>query len=249
MAARAAATEAPARSIVAAAVDRGPITADGHRHRHRQSRSRRCRSAPTSPDRSRALDADFNSPVKQGPAARQDRSRALPAEGAAAEADLANARATLAKARADLELKERNSEAATRAARPGHRRRRATSTRAESEARQAEAQIALAEAAVRIRRGPARGGARQPRLHRIVSPVDGVVVSRNVSSRPDGRRELPDADAVPGRHGPDQDAGERERQRVRHRRRGRRAGRRRSPSTRIRRRRSRAACRRCATRR
>ena len=69
-------------------------------------------------------------------------------------------------------------------------------------------------------RGPARRGARQPRLHRIVSPVDGVVVSRTVVGRPDGRRELPDADAVPGRHRPDQDAGERERQRVRHRRRG-----------------------------
>ena len=57
----------------------------------------------------------------------------------------------------------------------------------------------------------------------IVSPVDGTVVTRNVTAGQTVAASLQTPDPVPDRHRPDQDAGRHQRQRVRHRRRRRRA--------------------------
>ena len=67
---------------------------------------------------------------------------------------------------------------------------------------------------------PARG-AGEPRLHEhhLAGRRHRRLAQRQ--HRPDGRGELPDADAVPDRAGPDQDAGRHQRERVRRRQRAR----------------------------
>src|SRR5262249_40455163 len=99
---------------------------------------------------------------------------------AAAEAELANSHATLAKGHADLALKERNRRRQRNLRGQGIVAQSDLDT-AESEARQAEAQIALAEAGVRSAEARLAEARVNLDYSRIVSPVDGVVVSRSVS--------------------------------------------------------------------
>src|SRR5262245_55914665 len=165
--------------LVVAAVDRGPITATvtatGTVNPVETVQVGTYVSGPI-----QSLGADFNTPVKKGHLLATIDPRPFQLKVAAAEAELANSRATLAKGHADLALKERN-------------RRRQRDLRgqgivaqsdldtAESEARQAEAQIALAEAGVRSAEARLAEARVNLDYTRIVSPVDGVVVSRSVS--------------------------------------------------------------------
>ncbi len=165
--------------LVVAAVDRGPIratvTATGTVNPVETVQVGTYISGPV-----QSLGADFNTPVKKGQLLATIDPRPFQLKVAAAEADLSNARASLAKAHADLDLKERN-------------RRRQRDLRAqgivaqsdldtaESEARQAEAQIALARANVQSAQARLDEARVNLDYTRIVSPVDGVVVSRSVS--------------------------------------------------------------------
>src|SRR4029453_18312503 len=165
--------------FVATAVDRGPITATvtatGTVNPVETVQVGTYVSGPI-----QSLGADFNTPVKKGQLLATIDPRPFPLKVAAAEAELANARANLAKARADLELKERTRKRQRDLRGQGIVSQSDLDT-AESEARQAEAQIALAEAAVRSAEARLAEARVNLDYTRIVSPVDGVVVSRNVS--------------------------------------------------------------------
>jgi HlyD family secretion protein len=165
--------------FVATAVDRGPITATvtatGTVNPVETVQVGTYVSGPI-----QSLGADFNTPVKKGQLLALIDPRPFELKVAAAEADLANARATLAKSHADLDLKERN--------RKRQRDLRAQGIvaqsdldSAESEARQAEAQIKLSDASVRSAEARLAEARVNLDYTRIVSPVDGVVVSRAVS--------------------------------------------------------------------
>src|SRR5262245_45206881 len=168
-------------SYVVAAVDRGPITAEvtatGTVNPVETVQVGTYVSGPV-----QTVNADFNTPVKKGQLLATIDPRPFELKVAAAEAELANARATLTKRRADLELKERTWKRQQDLRGQGIVSQSDLDT-AESEARQAEAQIALAAARARsaeARLAAARANRDYPRLG---SPVDGVVVSRNVSVR------------------------------------------------------------------
>ena len=114
---------------------------------------------------------------------------------------------------------------------------------------QAQAQVGVDEATIEQRQAAARRRPGQSRLHqhRLAGRRHRRVAQRHHG--PDGRCELPDADAVPDRHRPHQDAGRHQCQRKRHRRhQGRQQGDA-SRSTRSRAHASRARWRRCGRRR
>jgi HlyD family secretion protein len=126
-----------------------------------------------------AIDVDFNSPVKTGQRVAKIDPRPFQVKVQQAEANLANARARVEKDRADLDLKARNLERS--------RRLRAAGVISQSEmdgARsdhdQARAQLSLDQAGVQ----QAEAALAEARINLaytdITSPVDGVVVSRNV---------------------------------------------------------------------
>jgi HlyD family secretion protein len=166
-------------SYVAAAVDRGPITAEvtatGTVNPVETVQVGTYVSGPV-----QTVSADFNTPVKKGQLLATIDSRPFELKVAAAEAELANARAALTKGRADLDLKERTWKRQRDLRGQGIVSQSDLDT-AESEARQAEAQIALAAAAVRSAEARLAEARVNLDYTRIVSPVDGVVVSRNVS--------------------------------------------------------------------
>lgn len=165
--------------LVAAAVDRGPITATvtatGTVNPVETVQVGTYVSGPV-----QSLGADFNTPVKKGQLLATIDPRPFQLKVAAAEADVANSRATVAKAHADLDLKERNRTRQRDLRAQGIVAQSDLDT-AESEARQAEAQIALADAAVRSAEARLAEARVNLDYTRIVSPVDGVVVSRSVS--------------------------------------------------------------------
>jgi HlyD family secretion protein len=165
--------------FVAAAVDRGPITAavtaTGTVNPVETVQVGTYVSGPI-----QSLGADFNTPVKKGQLLATIDPRPFQLKVAAAEADLANVRAALAKAHADLDLKERN-RTRQRNLRTQGIVAQSDLDSAESEARQAEAQIKLADAAVRSAEARLAEARVNLDYTQIVSPVDGVVVSRNVS--------------------------------------------------------------------
>jgi HlyD family secretion protein len=127
----------------------------------------------------RELDADFNTPVKKGQRLAKIDPAPFEMKVRQAEANLASARASVLKAEADLALKRltraRSTELAGR-----HMLAQSSLDSARSDVAQAEAQLALQEASVR----QAEAGVEEARINlgytEIVSPVDGVVVSRNV---------------------------------------------------------------------
>ncbi len=163
----------------AAAVDRGPITATvtatGTVNPVETVQVGTYVSGPI-----QSLGADFNTSVKQGQLLATIDPRPFQLKVSAAEADLGNARATLAKAHVDLDLKERNRKRQRDLRAQGIVSQSDLDT-AESDARQAEAQIALAEAGVRSAESKLAEARVNLDYTRIVSPVDGVVVSRSVS--------------------------------------------------------------------
>jgi HlyD family secretion protein len=126
-----------------------------------------------------AIHADFNTPVHRGQLLAKIDPRPFQVKVDAARADLANARAKLEKDRADADLKAANLRR-VRDLRAGGIVSQSELDVAVSDDRQARAQVALSGAAI---------GSAEARLHEaevnlaytdIVSPVDGVVVSRNV---------------------------------------------------------------------
>ena len=169
----------------------------------------------------REIYVDFNSPVSKDQLVAKIDPAPFEVKVRQAEANLANARAQVEKARADLRLKrltvERN-----RSLRGRDLISQDELDTSESNDAQAVAQLALEEAGVKQAAGGARGGPHQPRLHR--DPLAGRRRRRLAQRRrrPDRRGELPDPDALRDRAGPHQDAGERQRERVGHRRPARR---------------------------
>ena len=149
-----------------------------------------------------AIDVDFNSPVKKDQRVAKIDPRPFELRVQQSEAGLANARAALDE---------------------GARRPRATRARTSSRNRKLREQGIVAADAVdvlasSVDQARARSRCRRRRCSRprrqleearvnlgytdIVSPVDGVVVSRSGRRRPDRRGELPDADALRDRRGP-----------------------------------------------
>jgi HlyD family secretion protein len=126
-----------------------------------------------------AIDVDFNSPVKKGQRVAKIDARAFQVKVKQAEANLANARAKVEKDRADLQLKKLTLD----------RNRELLANRliaqndldtAESNYHQARAQLALDEAGVKQADAALQEAQINLAYTDIVSPVDGVVVSRNV---------------------------------------------------------------------
>lgn len=126
-----------------------------------------------------ALDVDFNSPVSKGQRVAKIDPAPFQVKVRSAEANLSNARAKVTKSRADLDLKrltyERNREL-----RGKDLIAQNDLDTAKSNYDQALAQLALDEAGVK----QAEAALQEARINLnytdIVSPVDGVVVSRNV---------------------------------------------------------------------
>lgn len=123
---------------------------------------------------------DFNSPVTKGQLLARIDPRPFQVKVQAAEADLANARAALAKAEADRSLRERNLRRARQLGQGGIIAQSELDA-AESEAAGARAQATLAAAAIQSAEARLREARVSLEYTDIVSPVDGVVVSRNVS--------------------------------------------------------------------
>jgi HlyD family secretion protein len=127
----------------------------------------------------REISADYNSPVKKGQRVAKIDPGPFQMRVEAAEASLANARARVRKSEADLELRRRQLERQEQL-----RAREASSVNdldtARSSYDQAVAQLALDRAGVQ----QVEAALREARINLgytdIVSPVDGVVVARNV---------------------------------------------------------------------
>lgn len=123
---------------------------------------------------------DFNSPVTKGQLLARIDPRPFQVKVQAAEADLANARAALAKAKADRSLRDQTLGRARRLAGQGIVAQSELDA-AVSEAQGAAAQQTLAEAAIQAAEARVREARVNLDYTNIASPVDGVVVSRNVS--------------------------------------------------------------------
>jgi HlyD family secretion protein len=126
-----------------------------------------------------ALDVDFNSPVKRGQRVAKIDPATFAVKVRQAEANLATARAKVEKSRADRALKqlqfERNKTLLAR-----NLIAQNDVDTAKSDADQADAQLALDQAAVMQSQASLDEAAVNLNYTDIVSPVDGVVVSRNV---------------------------------------------------------------------
>jgi HlyD family secretion protein len=126
-----------------------------------------------------AIDADFNSPVKKGQRVAKIDPAPFEMKVRGAEASLANARASVEKARADQTRKD----LALARARELHGRdflSQDALDAAVSDSAQARAQLALEEAGVRQAEASLDEAKVQLAYTDIVSPVDGVVISRTV---------------------------------------------------------------------
>lgn len=127
----------------------------------------------------RAIDVDFNSPVTQGQRLAKIDPAPFQMKLRQAEASLASARAKVEKAKADLVLKRRTFARSSELARQELLAPSALDTAA-SDVAQAAAQLALDGASAR----QAEAGVEEAKINLgytdILSPVDGVVVLRNV---------------------------------------------------------------------
>ncbi len=126
-----------------------------------------------------AIDVDFNSPVERGQRVAKIDPRPFELRVRQSEAQLANARAALAKARADLEYKSTNLIRNRKLAAEGIVAADAVDVLA-STVDQARAEVALQEAEARQAEAQLEEARVNLGYTDIVSPVDGVVVSRNV---------------------------------------------------------------------
>lgn len=127
----------------------------------------------------RAIDVDFNSPVRKGQRVAKIDPAPFLVKVQRAEANLATARARVARARADLELKRVTRERAERLLGTAVVSRNEFDE-AHSAWEQARAQLALEEAGVRQAEAELEEARINLAYTDITSPVDGVVVSRNV---------------------------------------------------------------------
>lgn len=166
-------------SYVTATVDRGPIaatvTATGTLNPVTTVQVGTYVSGPI-----QAIDVDFNSPVKKGQRVAKIDPAPFLVKVQQADANLANARARVAKARADLALKKVTLER-TRQIREQGLVSAAELDGAQSNYDQAVAQLALDEASVQQAKALLQDARINLGYTDIVSPVDGVVVSRNVN--------------------------------------------------------------------
>jgi len=126
-----------------------------------------------------ALYADFNSPVKHGQLVAKIDPAPFQVKVQIAEADVANARAHVEKDRADLELKRLTLERNRRLAAQNLISQNDVDT-AKSNYDQAVAQLALDQASVKQSEASLQEARINLAYTDIRSPVDGVVVSRNV---------------------------------------------------------------------
>ncbi len=126
-----------------------------------------------------AIYADFNSPVKSGQLVAKIDPRPFELRVQQAEATLANARAKVAKSRADLAYKATTYQRNKQLAAEGIVSRDLIDTTA-SLAEQARADVALNEAEVKQDEAALAEARVNLGYTDIISPVDGVVVSRNV---------------------------------------------------------------------
>ena len=126
-----------------------------------------------------AISVDFNSPVRRGQLLAKIDPRPFQVKVDGAAADLANARARLEKDRADQALKEVTLER-TRELRTQGIVSESDLDLATSEQRQARAQIELDQAEIRTAEAKLREAEVNLAYTDITSPVDGVVVARNV---------------------------------------------------------------------
>jgi HlyD family secretion protein len=163
---------------VTAAVDRGPITATvtatGTVNPVASVQVGTYVSGPI-----QAISADFNTPVRRGQLLAKIDPRPFQVKLDAAAAELANARAQLEKDKADAKLR------AVTLARTRNLRRQGIVSESDldtavSQDQQARAQLALDEAGVVAAEAKQREAQVSLAYTDIVSPVDGVVVSRNV---------------------------------------------------------------------
>jgi HlyD family secretion protein len=126
-----------------------------------------------------AIDVDFNSPVENGQRVAKIDPRPFELRVRQSEAALANARAKVTKARSDLEYKTANLARNQKLAREGIVAADAVQVLA-SGVDQARADVALAEAEAQQAAAQLEEARVNLGYTDIVSPVDGVVVSRNV---------------------------------------------------------------------
>jgi len=126
-----------------------------------------------------AIDVDFNSPVKQGQRVAKIDPRPFALRAQQAEAELANAKAALAKARADLQYKTSNLARNRELKQQGIVAADAVDVLA-SGVDQGRAEVALQEAQVQQAEAKLEEARVNLGYTDIVSPVDGVVVSRAV---------------------------------------------------------------------
>lgn len=172
-------TEAPAPKYVVESVERGAITATvtatGIVNPVETVQVGTYVSGPI-----QEILVDFNSPVTKGQLLARIDPRPFQVKVQAAEADLANARAALVKARADSRLRTQNVGRARQLGRDGIIAQSELDA-AESESAGANASVELASAAIESAEARLRAARVDLDYTNIVSPVDGVVVSRNVS--------------------------------------------------------------------
>jgi len=126
-----------------------------------------------------ALDVDFNSPVKKGQRVAKIDPATFTVKVRQAEANLATARAKVEKSRADRALKQLQYERNKTLLGRNLIAQNDVDT-AKSDADQADAQLALDQAAVMQSQASLDEASVNLNYTDIVSPVDGVVVSRNV---------------------------------------------------------------------
>jgi HlyD family secretion protein len=125
------------------------------------------------------IDVDFNSPVVKGQRVAKIDPAPFQVKVQRAEANLANAHAAVEKARADLELKRLMAER-NRTLRQRNLVAQSDLDTAQSQYEQARAQLALDEAGVQQAQADLDEARINLNYTDIRSPVDGVVVSRNV---------------------------------------------------------------------
>ncbi len=127
----------------------------------------------------RAIDVDFNSPVQKGQRVAKIDPAPFLVKVQRAEAGVANARARVTKDRADLELKRLTLRRTADLLRQQLVSQSELDT-AESDHQQAQAQLALDEASIQLSQAELEEARINLAYTDITSPVDGVVVSRNV---------------------------------------------------------------------
>jgi HlyD family secretion protein len=158
---------------------------------------------------------DYNARVTVGQLCAQIDPRPFQMVADQAAANLAVARAQLTKDQAGLAYAKTTYERDVKLLEPGI----VAQTTVESDKStydQAVAQVSYDASAIQERQAEVNAAQVNLGFSRIISPVNGIVVSRNIRDRADGGSELSNANPVSHRHRLDQDAGRHERERIRY---------------------------------